>query len=45
VTIGDNAIIGTSAVVTKSLPDNAVAAGVPARVIRMRDAPRTLRWE
>jgi acetyltransferase-like isoleucine patch superfamily enzyme len=45
VTIGDNAIVGTSAVVTKSLPDNAVAAGVPARVIRMRDAPRTLRWE
>jgi acetyltransferase-like isoleucine patch superfamily enzyme len=45
VTIGDNAIIGTSAVVTKSLPDNAVAAGIPARVIRMRDAPRTLRWE
>jgi acetyltransferase-like isoleucine patch superfamily enzyme len=45
VTIGDNAIIGTSAVVPKSLPANAVAAGVPARVIRMRDAPRTLRWE
>jgi acetyltransferase-like isoleucine patch superfamily enzyme len=45
VTIGDNAIVGTSAVVTKSLPDNAVAAGVPARVIRMRDAPRTLRWQ
>jgi acetyltransferase-like isoleucine patch superfamily enzyme len=45
VTIGDNAIIGTSAVVTKSLPDNAVAAGVPARVIRMREAPRTLRWK
>jgi acetyltransferase-like isoleucine patch superfamily enzyme len=44
VTIGDNAIVGTSAVVTKSLPENAVAAGVPARVIRMRDTPRTLRW-
>jgi acetyltransferase-like isoleucine patch superfamily enzyme len=45
VTIGDNSIVGTSAVVTKSLPENAVAAGVPARVIRMRDAPRTLRYE
>jgi acetyltransferase-like isoleucine patch superfamily enzyme len=44
VTIGDNAVVGTSAVVTKSLPENAVAAGVPARVIRMREAPRTLRW-
>jgi acetyltransferase-like isoleucine patch superfamily enzyme len=45
VTVGDNAIIGTSAVVTKSVPENAVVAGVPARVIRMRETPRTLRWE
>ncbi len=45
VTVGDNAVIGTSAVVTKDVPDNAVVAGVPARVIRMRDAPRTLRWD
>jgi acetyltransferase-like isoleucine patch superfamily enzyme len=44
VTIGDNAIVGTSAVVTKAVPGNAVVAGVPARVIRMREAPRTLRW-
>jgi acetyltransferase-like isoleucine patch superfamily enzyme len=44
VRVGDNAILGTSAVVTKDVPDNAVAAGVPARVIRMREAPRTLRW-
>jgi acetyltransferase-like isoleucine patch superfamily enzyme len=44
VTVGDNAIIGTSAVVTKDVPDNAVVAGVPARVIRMREAPKTLRW-
>ena len=36
VTIGDNAIVGTSAVVTKDVPANAVVAGVPARVIRMR---------
>jgi acetyltransferase-like isoleucine patch superfamily enzyme len=45
VTIGDNCVVGTSAVVTKDLPDNAVAAGVPAHVIRMRDTPRTLRWQ
>jgi acetyltransferase-like isoleucine patch superfamily enzyme len=44
VTIGDNAVIGTSAVVTRSFGDNVVIAGVPARVIRMRDEPRTLRW-
>jgi acetyltransferase-like isoleucine patch superfamily enzyme len=45
VRVGDNAILGTSAVVTKDVPDNAVAAGIPARVIRMRDAPKTLRWK
>jgi acetyltransferase-like isoleucine patch superfamily enzyme len=44
VTIGDNAVIGTSAVVTKDVPANAVVAGIPARVIRMRDEPRSMRW-
>ena len=44
VAVGDNSVIGTYAVVTKDIPDNAIAAGVPARVIRMRDAPRVLRW-
>ena len=33
VTIGNNCIIGCGAVVTKSIPDNSVAVGVPARVI------------
>jgi acetyltransferase-like isoleucine patch superfamily enzyme len=37
VTIGDNAVIGANAVVTRDIPANAIAAGVPARVIRMRD--------
>lgn len=44
VSIGDNAIIGANSVVTRNIPANAVAAGSPARVIRMRDEPRTLRW-
>lgn len=38
VTIGKNAIIGAGAVVTKDVPDNAVAVGNPARVIKMLDA-------
>jgi acetyltransferase-like isoleucine patch superfamily enzyme len=43
-TIGDNAIVGTSTVVTRDIPENAVVGGVPARVLRMRRAPQTLRW-
>jgi len=45
VSVGDNSVIGTSTVVTKQVPDNAVVAGTPARVIRMREAPRAMRWE
>jgi acetyltransferase-like isoleucine patch superfamily enzyme len=45
VTVGDNAIIGTNAVVTRAVPANAVVGGVPAKLIRMRAAPKTLRWD
>lgn len=33
VKIGDNVIVGANAVVTKDIPDNCVAAGVPASVV------------
>lgn len=33
ITVGDNAVIGANAVVTKDVPANAVVAGVPAKVI------------
>lgn len=34
VTIGDNCIIGAGSVITRDIPANVVAAGVPCRVIR-----------
>ena len=43
-TIGDNAVIGSNSVVGKDVPANAVAAGAPIRVLRMRDAPKSMRW-
>jgi len=42
--VGNNAIIGTNSVVTRAVPENTVVGGVPARVIRMRDAPASMRW-
>lgn len=40
VTIGDNVIIGVGAVVTKDIPSNTVAAGIPAKSIESIDEYR-----
>src|SRR5690348_2710400 len=45
VTVGDNAVVGTYTVVNRDVAANAVVAGVPVRVLRMREAPLRLRWE
>ena len=37
ITIGNNVTIGANAVVTKPVPDNAIVAGVPAKILRIKD--------
>jgi len=50
VTVGDGAVVGANAVVTRDVPPYAVVAGAPARVIRHRFKPeivdmlQQLRW-
>ena len=44
VTVGDNSVVGTYTVVNRDVPADAVVAGVPVHVLRMRERPRTLRW-
>jgi len=36
--IGKNSVVGALSLVRKNIPDNCVAAGIPARVLRRRDA-------
>jgi acetyltransferase-like isoleucine patch superfamily enzyme len=43
VRIGSNVVVGANAVVNTDLPDGAVAAGVPARVLRQRASAEPVR--
>ncbi len=37
VTVGENAVVGAMSFVNRDIPDNVVAAGVPAKVIKSAD--------
>ena len=37
VTIGDGCVVSAGSVVTRDLPPNAIAVGIPARIVRRRD--------
>ena len=37
ITIGNNVTIGANAVVNKPVPDNAIVAGVPAKILRFKN--------
>ena len=45
VTIGDNVIIGSGSVVTKDIPANVIAAGVPCKVLREITPEDQTYWE
>lgn len=42
VKIGDNVVIGAGSIVTKDIPDNCIAVGNPAKVIRTKSADNIL---
>ncbi|MEA2314661.1 MAG: hypothetical protein QOI03_1353 [Solirubrobacteraceae bacterium] len=44
VSVGENSVVGTSSVLTRDVAANSVVAGAPARLLRMRDQPQTMRW-
>ena len=45
VTVGDNSVVGTYAVVNKDVPANAVVGGIPVRAAAHARRATTLGWE
>lgn len=39
VSVGNNAIVGAGALVLRDVPERAIVAGVPAKIIGMRELP------
>lgn len=44
VNIGNNVFIGALSVVNKDMPDNAIVAGIPAKVIRIKTDEEVEKW-
>lgn len=42
VSVGTGAVIGCRAVVTRDIPEYAIAVGIPARIIRFRHSPESV---
>lgn len=40
ITLGDNSVIGANVVVTKDVPPNSIAIGVPAKIKRRDESDR-----
>lgn len=43
VRVGKNAVVAAGAIVTQDVPENAVVAGCPARVVKMKDEKTTMK--
>lgn len=45
VSIGNNIVIGSGSIVTKDIPDNVIAAGIPCKIIRKITDEDKVYWE
>jgi acetyltransferase-like isoleucine patch superfamily enzyme len=41
VTVGENAVVGAFSFVNKDIPDNAIALGIPVKVVKTKDPEKT----